>query len=53
MTLAIEPMINLVGEDVRTLEDGWTTVTASGSLAAHFEHSIVITDDGPKILTKG
>ncbi|MGI5959847.1 MAG: type I methionyl aminopeptidase [Massiliimalia sp.] len=52
MTLAIEPMINLIGEDVRTLEDGWTTVTASGSIAAHFEHSIVITDDGPKILTK-
>lgn len=52
MTLAIEPMINLKGEDVKVLSDGWTTVTASGSLSAHFEHSIVITNDGPKILTK-
>jgi len=52
MTLAIEPMINLKGEDVRVESDGWTTVTTSGSLAAHFEHTIVITNDGPKILTK-
>lgn len=52
MTLAIEPMINLVGEDVRILSDGWTTVTASDSISAHFEHTVVITDDGAKILTK-
>lgn len=52
MTLAIEPMINLVGEDVRVLSDGWTTVTASGSIAAHFEHTVVITGDGAKILTR-
>ena len=52
MTLAIEPMINLKGDDVKVLSDGWTTVTASGSLSAHFEHSIVITNDAPKILTK-
>jgi methionyl aminopeptidase len=53
MTLAIEPMINLVGEDVKVLSDGWTTVTASGSIAAHFEHTVVITNDGAKILTRG
>lgn len=52
MTLAIEPMINLKGEDVLVKSDGWTTVTSSGSLSAHFEHTIVITNDGPKILTK-
>lgn len=51
MTLAIEPMINLVGEKVRKLGDGWTVVTASGSLSAHFEHTVAITEDGPKILT--
>lgn len=52
MTLAIEPMINIKGADVKVLGDGWTTVTASGSLSAHFEHSIVVTNDGPKILTR-
>ena len=52
MTLAIEPMINLVGADVKVLEDGWTTITASGSLSAHFEHSVVITEDGARILTR-
>ena len=52
MTLAIEPMINLSGADVRVLEDGWTTITASGSLSAHFEHSVVITEDGARILTR-
>jgi methionyl aminopeptidase len=52
MTLAIEPMINLKGADVKVLSDGWTTVPTSGSLSAHFEHTIVITTDGPKILTK-
>lgn len=51
MTLAIEPMINLVGHAVKTLADGWTVETVSGSVSAHFEHTIVITDDGAKILT--
>lgn len=53
MTIAIEPMVNAVDEDVKILEDGWTTVTKSGSLAAHFEHTIAITDNGPVILTRG
>lgn len=51
MTLAIEPMINLVGDDVYTLDDEWTVVTSSGSISAHFEHTIAITDDGPVIMT--
>ena len=51
MTLAIEPMINVGRSGVRILADGWTTVTADKSDSAHFEHSIVITDDGYKILT--
>lgn len=52
MTIAIEPMINAVGEDVRVLKDGWTVLTKSGSLSAHFEHSVAITPDGPVLLTK-
>ena len=52
MTLAIEPMVNAGGPEVRILDDGWTAVTADGSLSAHFEHTIVITENGPKILTK-
>lgn len=52
MTICIEPMINLVGEDVKLLSDKWTIVTASGSVSAHFEHNIVITTDGCKILTE-
>ncbi len=51
MTLAIEPMINLSGAGVKTLSDGWTVITASGTPSAHFEHSIAITDNGPVILT--
>ena len=51
MTLAIEPMINLGGPDVRILKDGWTTVTQDGKLSAHFEHTVAITKDGPTILT--
>jgi len=51
MTIAIEPMINIGTHRVRVLDDEWTTVTEDGSLSAHFEHSIVITPDGPKILT--
>lgn len=52
MTIAIEPMINAVGEDVKVLPDGWTVLTRSGSLSAHFEHSVAVTPDGPVILTK-
>jgi methionyl aminopeptidase len=51
LVLAIEPMITEGAYNVETLEDGWTVVTADGKLAAHFEHTIAITDDGPKILT--
>ncbi|WRS27493.1 type I methionyl aminopeptidase [Oscillospiraceae bacterium MB08-C2-2] len=52
MTIAIEPMINIGTHEVKTLSDGWTVVTADGSLSAHFEHSIAITDNGPVILTQ-
>ena len=51
MTLAIEPMINMGGPEVRILKDGWTTVTQDGKLSAHFEHTVAITQDGPVILT--
>ena len=51
MTIAIEPMVNAVGEGVRVLDDDWTVVTKSGSLSAHFEHTIAITEHGPAILT--
>jgi methionyl aminopeptidase len=51
MTLAIEPMVNLGGYQVRTLSDGWTVVTADGSPSAHFEHTVLTTDSGPEILT--
>ncbi len=51
MTLAIEPMINAGGYEVRQLSDGWTIKTKDGSLSAHFEHTVAITADGPKILT--
>ena len=52
MTLAIEPMINAGGPDVKILGDGWTTVTTDGRLSAHFEHTVAITADGPVILTR-
>jgi len=52
MTFCIEPMINAKGDAVRVLKDGWTVVTSSGSLSAHFEHTIAITLDGPVILTE-
>ncbi len=50
--LAIEPMFTLGGEATRTLDDEWTVVTADGSLAAHFEHTIAVTENGPEILTR-
>ncbi len=51
MVLAVEPMINEGVYDLRILDDGWTAVTADGKLSAHWEHSIAITKDGPRILT--
>jgi methionyl aminopeptidase len=51
MTLAIEPMINLGGSNVRLLDDGWTVCTADGLPSAHFEHTVLITKDEPEILT--
>jgi methionyl aminopeptidase len=51
MVLAIEPMINAGGPDVKVLEDRWTAVTVDGALSAHFEHTVAITEHGPDILT--
>jgi methionyl aminopeptidase len=51
MVIAIEPMINAGGAGSRQLDDGWTVVTADGSLSAHFEHTVAITEKGPVILT--
>lgn len=51
MTIAIEPMVNAGDYDVKVMPDGWTVLTRDGSLSAHFEHTVAITADGPKILT--
>lgn len=51
MILAIEPMVNAGKYRVRILSDGWTVITEDGSLSAHFEHSVAITDNGPEILS--
>jgi len=51
MTLAIEPMITVGSPATRTLSDKWTVVTADGSLSAHFEHTVAITSNGPRVLT--
>ena len=51
MTIAIEPMVNMGGEGVKILPDGWTVLTTDGSLSAHFEHTVAITPDGPRIMT--
>ncbi|PYN12980.1 MAG: type I methionyl aminopeptidase [Candidatus Rokuibacteriota bacterium] len=53
MVLAIEPMVTMGSWEVRVLEDRWTAVTVDGSLAAHFEHTVAVTEDGPEILTRG
>jgi methionyl aminopeptidase len=52
LVVAIEPMINAGGADVFTEEDGWTAVTRDGSLSAHFEHSVAITENGPVVLSR-
>jgi methionyl aminopeptidase len=51
MTIAIEPMVNAGAADVKILNDGWTVVTQDGSLSAHFEHTVLITESQPEILT--
>ena len=51
LTIAIEPMVNIGRADTRTLSDKWTVVTADGTRSAHFEHTIAVTDNGPRILT--
>jgi methionyl aminopeptidase len=51
MVLAIEPMVTMGGWEVKVLDDGWTAVTRDGSLAAHFEHTIAVTDAEPEVLT--
>ena len=51
MVLAIEPMVNMGRPEVKVLRDGWTAVTKDGSLSAHFEHTVAVTADGPRILT--
>jgi len=51
MVFAVEPMVNAGTAATRLLEDGWSVVTADGSLSAHFEHTIAVTDNGPEVLT--
>jgi len=52
LTIAIEPMVNLGGPATRTLGDKWTVVTLDGTRSAHVEHTVAITDDGPRVLTR-
>lgn len=52
MVLAIEPMVNIGSYEVTVLDDGWTAVTVDGSLSAHFEHTVAVTEHGPEILTR-
>jgi methionyl aminopeptidase len=52
LTIAIEPMVNVGSHAVRTLPDEWTIVTADGSRSAHFEHTVAVTIDGPRVLTR-
>ncbi len=51
MVFAVEPMVNVGGPETKLLDDGWSVVTLDGSLSAHFEHTIAVTDDGPEVLT--
>src|SRR5437867_924975 len=51
MTLAIEPMVNAGSREVKVLKDGWTVVTKDGQLSAHFEHTVLVTESEPEILT--
>jgi methionyl aminopeptidase len=51
LVIAIEPMLNLGSADVRTLPDRWTVVTADRRVSAHFEHTVAVTEEGPRVLT--
>ncbi len=51
MVFAVEPMVNVGGPETKLLDDGWSVVTLDGSLSAHFEHTIAVTDEGPEVLT--
>ena len=51
LVVAVEPMVNLGGWETRVLADEWTVVTADGSLSAHFEHTIALTEDGAEVFT--
>ena len=53
MTIAIEPMVNAGLPGVKVLNDGWTVITQDGSLSAHFEHTVLVTENEPEILTVG
>jgi methionyl aminopeptidase len=50
MTIAIEPMLNIGGGAIRVLDDRWTVVTADGSLSAHAEHTVAVTENGAEVL---
>ena len=52
LVLAVEPMVNAGGPGTRLMADGWSVVTADGSLSAHFEHTIAVGQDGPEVLTR-
>jgi methionyl aminopeptidase len=52
MVLAIEPMVTMGTPQVEVQDDGWTAVTRDGSLSAHFEHTVAITEQGPAVLTR-
>ncbi|MEM7007574.1 MAG: type I methionyl aminopeptidase [Thermodesulfobacteriota bacterium] len=52
MVIAIEPMVNVGKPDIKILDDGWTAVTVDGTLSAHFEHTVAVTENGPVILTQ-
>lgn len=52
MVIAIEPMVNIGRPEVKELPDGWTVLTKDGSLSAHYEHTVALTDNGPELLTK-
>ena len=51
LVIAIEPMVNIGSRRIRTQDDEWTVVTADGSLSAHFEHTVAVTEEGPRVLT--
>ena len=52
LVIAIEPMVNAGGPEIRTLDDEWTVVTGDGRLSAHFEHTVAVTSEGPRVLTR-